>query len=354
MTWTTLAWSGGPDGRLRLLDQTRIPSEITEVEVSTVENLLDAIRRLVVRGAPAIGVAAAFGPLLSWQAGMDADDDPDLMLERIRQDCELLRSARPTAVNLHWALSSMLACVDRLADEDRPTRAWGEQLLSAARAIEAREAECCLAMARHGNELLRDGMRVLTHCNSGRLATSGVGTALGVLIEGAKSGKRIAVTHTETRPLLQGARLTAFELRSADVECEVVLDAAAPSRIAAGAIDAVFVGADRITRRGDVANKIGTYPLALAAHANGIPFYVVAPLSTLDLACADGKDIVIEERSPDEVLEPLGEQIPANHRVRNPAFDVTPRELVTAIVCERGVLRPPFEESIKGAVDEVR
>ena len=330
MTWTTLAWSGGPDGRLRLLDQTRIPSEITEVEVSTVEDLLDAIRRLVVRGAPAIGVAAAFGPLLSWQAGIVADDDPERMLERIRQDCELLRSARARQRSTCTGpLSSMLACIDRLASEDRSTRTWGEHLLSAARAIEAKEAECCLAMARHGNELLRDDMRVMTHCNSGRLATSGVGTALGVLIEAAKGGKRIAVTHTETRPLLQGARLTAFELRSADVECEVVLDAAAPSRIAAGAIDAVFVGADRIhATAGDVANKIGTYPLALAAHANDIPFYVVAPLSTVDLACADGKDIVIEERSPDEVLEPLGEQIPANHRVRNPAFDVTPSDLV--------------------------
>ena len=354
MTFTTLAWEGTAKGRLRLLDQTLLPETIRDVVVGDVETLFDAITRLVVRGAPAIGIAAAYGPVLSWQAGVNSDEPAESLNERIRRDYARLLSARPTAVSLQWSLDRMMACLDALQARGAPSASWGDALLAEAQRIDREEADRCLAMAQHCQALLRDGMRVLTHCNSGRLATSGIGTALGAIFEAAEQGKRLHVTHTETRPLLQGARLTNFELQSANIDCELVLDAAAPSVIAAGDIDAVLVGADRISARGDVANKIGTYPLALAANASGVPFYVVAPLSTVDLETADGSDIAIEERSPAEILDELGSRVPPNCKVRNPAFDVTPHHLVTSFVCERGALGAPLEDSIKRAISNDR
>jgi methylthioribose-1-phosphate isomerase len=294
-----------------VLDQRRLPEEEVDLECITASEVADAIRTLAVRGAPAIGVAAAYGLALAAQRGEDLDDA-----------YETLASSRPTAANLRWAL-------DELRGDPTPERA---------RALHEEEVERCRRMAHHALELVSTGSRLLTHCNTGGLATGGFGSALGAIRAAWDAGLVEHVWVDETRPLLQGERLTAWELDALGIPFSVIVDGAAPSLIAAGEVDAVFTGADRIAANGDVANKVGTYGLALAASHNEVPFRVVAPTSTLDPAAETGADIPIEERDPREVST----RFPA----RNPAFDVTPAELVSAIVTEAGVHRAPYPASL--------
>ena len=295
-----------------LLDQRRLPDDVVEVRCSSPAEVAEAIGTMVVRGAPAIGIAAAYGMALASLRGEDL-----LEAERV------LGASRPTAVNLPWALA-------RMRDEPTPERA---------RALHEEEVERCRRMAAHAVELFRPGTRALTHCNAGGLATGGYGSAVGALRAAAERGLLERVLVDETRPLLQGARLTAWELEQASIPHAVIADSAAGSMMARGEVDLVVTGADRIAANGDTANKIGTYSLAVLAAHHGIPFYVVAPSSTLDPGTPDGSAIPIEERDPAE----LTDRFPA----RNPAFDVTPAQLITAIVTENGVHRPPYEESLR-------
>ena len=299
--------------RVVLLDQRRLPDEEVEVECRSAEEVAEAIRTMVVRGAPAIGVAAAYGYALAAANGADLDEA-----------AEVLVSARPTAVNLPWAVAQM-----RQADGDLAERA---------RDIHRAEVERCRRMGEHAAELLREGSTPLTHCNAGGLATGGYGSALGAVKAGFERGLVEHVFVDETRPLLQGGRLTAWELERAGIPASVIADSAAGSLMARGEITHVLTGADRIARNGDTANKIGTYALAVLASHHDIPFYVVAPTSTLDPDAATGADIPIEERDPAEVSERFD--------ARNPAFDVTPATLIAAIVTEQGVHRAPYEESL--------
>jgi methylthioribose-1-phosphate isomerase len=312
------------DGVLRILDQTLLPHEERYIETRDYRDVVDAIRRLAVRGAPLIGIAAAYGVALAEAAGAG-----------VRAAAEELATTRPTAVNLRWAIERVLA---------------SGGVLAAARRIHEEQIAADARMGEYGAALLSDGVTVLTHCNTGTLATGGIGTALGVIKTAHRRGMRIAALVDETRPLLQGARLTAWELQREGVPFRIVADAAAAGLIARGVVDAVIVGADRIAANGDVANKVGTYGLALAAQAHRVPFYVAAPLSTIDTAASDGSSIPIEQRDEDEVLSFAGVR-PASAGARglNPAFDVTPAALVSAIVTEHGVLRPPFAASIRAA-----
>jgi methylthioribose-1-phosphate isomerase len=307
-----------------LLDQRALPDEIAYVECGSSAEVAGAIRTLAVRGAPAIGIAAAYGYALAAALGEDLD-----------QAAAILLDSRPTAVNLPWAIAAM-----RAGDQEASV------LAARARALHDEEVERCRRMAAHAADLFEPRTRALTHCNAGALATGGVGTALGAIREGFERGLVTHVLVDETRPLLQGARLTAWELERAGVPHSLLADSAAGSLIAGGEVDAVLTGADRIAANGDAANKIGTYPLAVVAARHGVPFYVVAPSSTVDLAAASGADIPIEERDPAEVSR----RFPA----RNPAFDVTPAELVTAIVTEEGVHRAPFAESLAGLQEVAR
>jgi methylthioribose-1-phosphate isomerase len=301
-----------------VLDQRRLPDETVDLACRSAAEVAEAIRTLAVRGAPAIGIAAAYGYALAAALGDDLDEAAAVLL-----------ASRPTAVNLPWAIAEL-----RAGEQDAAV------LATRARALHAEEVERCRRMAAHAAGLLEPGTCALTHCNAGALATGGVGTALGAIREGFERGLVTHVLVDETRPLLQGARLTAWELERAGVPHSVVADSAAGSLIARGEVDAVLTGADRIAANGDAANKIGTYPLAVLAARHEVPFYVVAPSSTVDLAAASGADIPIEERDPGEVTG----RFPA----RNPAFDVTPASLVTAIVTEEGVHRAPYTESLAG------
>ncbi len=352
MSHHPMGWTA--DRRLTILDQTLLPHEERWLVLDTVESVAEAIRALRVRGAPAIGIAAAMG-LSGALRGRGAGGRREL-LAALEAGVAALRAARPTAVNLGWAM-------DRLLRRGAATPGGPDDVLAAleaeAQAIWDEDVEACRRIAEHGQELLRARghggtgaqghgeaplINVLTHCNTGFLATGGVGTALGIVHVAAERGTRVHVWVDETRPLLQGSRLTAWELAKAAVPHTVLPDGAAASLMAAGRVDLVLVGADRVARNGDTANKVGTYPLALAARHHGVPFYVVVPWSSFDLACATGADIPIEQRDGDEVLRPLG--VPAAPRgsaAYNPAFDVTPAEVITGWVTERGVRGPPFE-----------
>jgi methylthioribose-1-phosphate isomerase len=298
-----------------LLDQRRLPDEVVEVRCETAASLAEAITAMVVRGAPAIGVAAAYGIALAAASGEDLDAAD-----------AVLRASRPTAVNLAWALDEM---------REEPTAEHACRL-------HADEVERCRRMAAHTADLLAPGTRALTHCNAGGLATGGYGSAVGALLAAFERGLLEHVWVDETRPLLQGARLTAWELETASIPHAVIADSAAASLMAAGEVDCVITGADRIAANGDSANKIGTYSLAVLAHHHGLPLYVVAPSTTVDLATPDGRAIPIEERDPSEVT--------ARFRARNPAFDVTPASLISAIVTEHGVHRAPYASSLTTAV----
>jgi methylthioribose-1-phosphate isomerase len=323
------------DGILRALDQTELPWRERELELRSAADVADAIRRLAIRGAPLIGVAAAYG------IALELARDPSA--EALAGACELLRRTRPTAFNLERAIDRV-----RAAAEAAPVEQAAETALSEARRIELEEEAASEQIAAHGAELLSDAGVVLTHCNTGALAAPGRGTALAVIAELAVRGRLKQAIATETRPLLQGARLTTSELARLGIPYELVIDAAAPSLIASGAADAVVVGCDRVAANGDVANKIGTYALALAASAAGVPFVVAGPSSTIDLECDSGEQIVIEERDPDEVRL-LGDTrlMASGVPCRNPAFDVTPAGLIHALVTERGVARPVTRAAIR-------
>jgi methylthioribose-1-phosphate isomerase len=328
----TIEWT---DAGVVMIDQTRLPREQVFVTCRSYIEVAVAIRSMVIRGAPAIGVAAAMGVALGVQE--DADFD---------RVCETLASTRPTAVNLFWAIERMRALRASLngASRDELVR----RMIKEAKNIRLDDIAICRAMGKHGAPLVPDGKTVLTHCNAGALATAGYGTALGVIRAAAEAGKKIDVFADETRPFLQGARLTAWELQQDGIATTLITDNMAGHFLHSGRIGCVVVGADRIAANGDVANKIGTYSLAVLAKENNVPFYVAAPVSTFDLTLKSGELIPIEQRSAEEVTHVFGVPVaPENIAVENPAFDVTPARYVTAIISERGVARAPYEESLK-------
>jgi methylthioribose-1-phosphate isomerase len=332
------------DGVLVLLDQTRLPTEETYLHLRTAEEVREAIRRLSVRGAPAIGGAAAYGLVLGL-ASVPNDAGRASFLATVHQVRDALASARPTAVNLVWALDRVVSAVERSADSD--VASLRALLLREAHAIQAEDEAMCRAIGRHALDLLEGVSSVLTHCNAGSLATMGVGTALAPVYLAAELGRTIHVFADETRPLLQGARITAWELSQAGLPVTLITDGMAATVMRQERVQAVIVGADRIAANGDVANKIGTYGLAILAREHGVPFYVAAPSSTIDLATPDGDAIEIEQRDPDEVRRLAGrETAPTGVDVFNPAFDVTPARFVAAIVTERGVIRAPLSEGL--------
>ena len=340
MEFRTIEWK---DGNLVLLDQTRLPEVEVYLTCHTNDEVIEAIRRLSVRGAPAIGVAGAYGCALI--AERCAQEEPAAFRREVEGEMRRLREARPTAVNLAWAVDQQLELLAAL--DGRPPAGQRTRLLELARRIHTEDAASCESIGRFGAELIPDGATVLTHCNAGALATAGLGTALAVVYAAHRSGKKVQVLSDETRPLLQGARLTAWECGRMGVPVTVLCDNAAGWILAQGRVDRIVVGADRIAANGDTANKIGTYPLAVLAREHGVPFYVAAPLSTVDFALASGAEIPIEERPSEEVTAPRGLQItPLGVSALNPAFDVTPARLIAAIITDRGVVEAPFEESL--------
>jgi methylthioribose-1-phosphate isomerase len=360
---SAVAWR---DGRLEAIDQTLLPERLVVLELRTVAEVVDALRRLAIRGAPAIGVAAAFGVVL----GLDerrprTAEQAGAALDEIAAELE---AARPTAVNLSWAVRRVVAAArgaDRRqasaeggAGEAAPVRGGGGapagdasqmrlRALEEARRVLEEDRASCRRMAEFGRVELAGRRRLLTHCNAGRLATAGLGTALGVVYAMAAAGEPVQVLASETRPLLQGARLTAWELLDAGIPVTLLAEGAAAAAMARGMVEAVLVGCDRVARNGDTANKVGTYGLSVLARSHGIPFYVVGPLSSFDPQTADGDRIVIEERSADELRKLGGVMVaPAGAEAWNPAFDVTPAGLISGFITDAGVLRPPFAESI--------
>jgi methylthioribose-1-phosphate isomerase len=337
------------DGALWLLDQTRLPLDVVPVVCRDDRQVADAIMQMKVRGAPAIGLAAAYGVVLAARSLASSRIAGEELIARLEEAMERLRRTRPTAVNLSWALARMHETIRANADTD-PTE-LADRLLAEANRMLHEDEEANRSLGRLGAALVPDRANVLTHCNAGALATGAYGTALGVIRAAHEQGKRIHVWVDETRPLLQGARLTAWELKEAGVPCTLITDSMAGHVMAQGRVDVVIVGADRIAANGDGANKIGTYGLAVLARAHNIPFYFVAPTSTIDLATPSGTDIPIEERNPAEVTTCGGARVaPEGIAVANPAFDVTPARLVTAIVTEQGVVHPPFEEHLARVV----
>lgn len=349
LRWVDKAANGASGhGRLEMIDQTRLPAVFEYLSYDSAHGVAEGIRTMVVRGAPAIGVAAAYGVALealrqqsASRAAFDAALDAGFAV---------LAASRPTAVNLFWALERMRC--HRARHDGADPAAQAAALLTEAQAIHAEDIAINQAMGAHGAALLADGARVLTHCNAGALATAGHGTALGVIRSAVQSGKRISVIADETRPFLQGARLTAWEMVQEGIPVTLITDNMAGHLMANGEIDAVIVGTDRVAANGDVANKIGTYMVAVLAARHQIPFYVACPLSTIDLKLQTGRDIPIEERASAEVTGFRDTQwAAAGVQVRNPSFDVTPAELVTAIITEKGVVRAPYAEGLKALFD---
>ncbi len=336
-------WWDDNEAAVALIDQTRLPLAVSELRYHDYRELATAIKTMKLRGAPAIGVAAAYGVALA-AIQSNATDAPALQRE-IMQAIADLAETRPTAINLFWALSRMRELVGRLA-ESGDVAAIRAGLLAEAKAIEAEDDAACRAMGRHGATLVADHARIMTHCNAGGLATTGYGSAVGVIHAAHEAGKSIHVYVGETRPLLQGARLTTWELQQAGIPMTLITDSMAAYFMARGDVDMVITGADRIATNGDTANKIGTYGLAVLAQAHNIPFYIAAPSSTIDPATANGSQIPIEQRSPSEVTELAGTRIaPLGVVAANPAFDVTPARLITAIITEQGIFKPPFDFS---------
>ncbi len=342
----TIEWPGGQPCELRLLDQTLLPREVKVRVCRTVEDVWQAIRELCVRGAPAIGVAAGFGMCIGTRPA--ADGPPQAFREHLRRTGEYLRSSRPTAVNLGWAVDRVSRAVQAAQDKSA-TELW-RMLEAEALAIAREDVETCRRIGEVGAALVPEGGGVLTHCNAGALATAGIGTALSLLYAAREQGRAFRVFADETRPLLQGARLTALELAAAGIDVTVLCDGMAASLMASGAVRMVVVGADRIAANGDVANKIGTYGVAIAARHHNIPFYVAAPRSTFDMTLPTGASIPIETRAGEEVGGIAGGVTPAGVPCHNPAFDVTPAELVTGIVTEAGLIQPVNLQSVAAIV----
>ncbi len=348
----TVMWEAeGP--AVRMIDQRLLPGEVVMIDLRTVDEVKQAIRDMAVRGAPAIGATAAYG--LALAAAVSEATDSELMWRELESASETLAASRPTASNLAWALERMNSRA-RAASDQSP-QAIRQLMLEEAQRIADEDVEINKAMGSFGAELIQDADTVIHHCNTGALATVDYGTALGVIRAAHEQGKQVHVLVDETRPRLQGAKLTAWELEQYGVPYEIISDNAAGYFLSRGHVAGCFVGADRVAANGDVANKIGTYMLALAARDNEVPFYAVVPTSTIDLSLPSGADIPIEERDPGEVLnlEHEGRPIaPKNSKARNPAFDITPNRLVTAIVTEVGVMRQPYEETLAAAVEQAR
>jgi len=343
----TIWWETGPDtprGVLRMIDQSRLPDEVRILACQTAEEVAEAIVTLKVRGAPAIGVAAGYGMALGLlSAPPDALASAEAALARVDAVAALLRRTRPTAVNLPWALERMQSSARAALAAGAAPGDLPERVLAEAQAIAEEDAKACQRMGDFGATLIEDGDTLLTHCNAGALATSGRGSGLAPITTAHAQGKRVHVFVDETRPVLQGARLTAWELQQEGIPLTLIADNMAAHFMRVAGIKAVFVGADRIAANGDVANKIGTYGLAILAREHSIPVYVVAPRSTVDLSLGSGEQITIEQRSPDEVTHIRGVRIaPEGVRVANPAFDVTPHRYITAIITDGGIARPPF------------
>ena len=343
----TIEWEGGLPGSVRLIDQTLLPAELKQIHCSDAESLWEAIQVLRVRGAPAIGIAGAMGAVLGVQNSQAASFG--LFRQELEEVAGYLATSRPTAVNLFWALDRMRGVAD--ANRHLPIPQLKQRLLDEALAIAEEDRQICRAIGRHGAALVRDGDGVLTHCNAGGLATADYGTALGVLFTAHEQGKRLHVFADETRPLLQGARLTTWELQRAGIDVTLICDNMAAVVMRQGKVDLVIVGADRIAANGDTANKIGTYGVAVLAHEHGIPFYVAAPVSTFDLSLPSGDGIPIEERKPEEITDGFGRRTaPDGIHVYNPAFDVTPARYIAGIITERGVVAPVNEQNVRGAM----
>jgi len=334
----TIQWT---DSGVVMIDQTRLPREESYVTCTNYKQVAEAIRSMVIRGAPAIGVAAAMGIALGMQRAETSAEFHEI--------CETLARTRPTAVNLFWAIQRMRRLYSEL--QAQPIEEIRAQLVSEARQIRLEDIAINECIGKNGAPLIPDGKTVLTHCNAGALATAGYGTALGVIRAAVAAGKKIDVFADETRPFLQGARLTVWELQHDNIPATLITDNMAGHFLHSGRIGCVVVGADRIAANGDVANKIGTYSVAVLAKENGVPFYVAAPISTLDLSLGNGDQIPIEQRAAEEVTHLQGVQVaPDGTTVENPAFDVTPHRYVTAIVTERGVARPPYTEALRNMV----
>jgi len=329
---------------LVILDQTLLPTEIKYLRITTAEEVWEAIKVLRVRGAPVIGLASAFGMYLGLRDSKT--EDWTSFRATAQKQADYLNSARPTAVNLRWAVERILGVIDAHRDQSVPRVL--EHILSEAQRIVLEDHEVCLAMGQHGLEVLKDGARVLTHCNAGGLVTARYGTALAPIYAAHEKGMRVAVYADETRPLLQGARLTAWELQRAGVPVTVICDNMAATVMAQRMVDLVIVGGDRVAANGDFANKIGTYGVAILAREHGIPFYCAVPRSSIDLRLTSGDQIPIEERNPREVTHGFGRQTaPDGVQVFNPAFDVTPHRYVTAFITEKGLVKPPYEKNIR-------
>ncbi len=334
----TIEWT---DAGVVMIDQTKLPAEETYVTCRDYREVAEAIRSMIIRGAPAIGVSAAMGIAL----GVSQADTASLDAE-VEEMCSVLAATRPTAVNLFWAIDRMKKLY--LSLRELPHAEITARLIAEAQLVHAEDIAINRAMGQHGAPLVPDGKTVLTHCNAGALATAGYGTALGVIRAAVEAGKNIDVYADETRPFLQGARLTVWELQHDNIPVTLITDNMAGHYLRSGKIGCVVVGADRIAANGDVANKIGTYSVAVLAKENNVPFYVAAPVSTLDLTLADGSMIPIEERGANEVTRVFGVQVaPEGTAVRNPGFDVTPNRYVTGIITERGVARAPYTESLR-------
>jgi len=349
--WQPQSEKGSLPGKLRLIDQTLLPAELRYIELDDVGEIHDAIRRLVVRGAPAIGCAAALG--LAAVCQHSRTENQEQFLKELNENADYLATSRPTAYNLFWALDR---CRKKISEHvDKATcnnvQELKEALLDEALDILNEDMELCKSIGRHGVELLKnsESPTILTHCNAGALATSDYGTALSPIYTAHEQGLNPSVYADETRPLLQGGRLTAWELMRAGVDVTLICDNMAAEVMREKVIDYIIVGADRIAANGDAANKIGTYSLAVNAYYHNVPFYVAAPYSTIDYSLQNGTEIPIEERGDEELLQCYGKQIaPENCKVFNPAFDVTPADLISAIITERGILRPPFKQSMAG------
>lgn len=356
--WKTVWWEEDEQGAaVCLVDQSVLPQEIVSLHLRHEQQVADAITSLKVRGAPAIGVTAAFGMALAvWRVVRDHEEatlTTDEIMAQLQAAGKLLGRTRPTAVNLFWAIERMLQRAEQAVQQPLSPQQLAQLLRDEAQAIADEDAAACLSMGTLGAALIDDGDILLTHCNAGALATAGLGTALAPIYVAHRAGKHVHVFVDETRPILQGARLTAWELQQENVPLTLITDNMAGHFMRSGGINAVFVGADRIAANGDVANKIGTYSVAVLAHAHAIPFYVVAPCSTIDLKIPSGDHIPIEQRNPDEVIAVRGAQVaPAGVRVANPAFDVTPHQYVTAIITEKGIARPSYNVSLSQICSE--
>ena len=344
MPLPTIEWEGGVNGRIRLIDQTLLPNELKYVYCEDIKSIWHAIKTLMVRGAPAIGIAGAMGVVLGIKEIQAKDTD--VFLKELKRVTNYLGSSRPTAVNLFWGLARM----ERIAQENngKSVQEIKEILLQEAIKVENEDKAICRQIGENGAGLIKENNGVLTHCNAGGLATADYGTALAVMFKAKEQGKRFKVFADETRPLLQGSRLTAWELMQAGIDVTLICDNMAAHVMKLGKVQCVIVGADRIAANGDTANKIGTYGVSILAKEHGIPFYVAAPVSTFDLSIKSGNDIPIEERSPEEVTNGFGKRTaPEGVKVFNPAFDVTPAKNIAAIITEKGVIKNPSVENIQ-------